>query len=100
MRTGCGPAVADDYRASRNEIAIVDVVRYDPVGNSCMKTQQPRKKQEPDNLLPSGTTGLHLNTSFTRALTYGRESSSEKSGKRALPTTASISAWAFFMASG
>ena len=47
-----------------------------------------------------GPTSLHLNDSITRAVTYGKDPSSSKSGSRSCPMTESISCCAFFCASG
>lgn len=49
---------------------------------------------------PRGVTGHHLRDSLITALTYGKLSRSLALGRRSVPTTRSISAWALRWTSG
>ena len=63
-------------------------------------TDDDEDDDEDDKNAPRGSTKCHRIDSLTIALIYGREGRSSKSGRRCGPTTASISACAFFWTSG
>ena len=62
--------------------------------------QDDRKKDDNKKATPKGPITCQRSVSFITAFIYGIEGRSSKSGRRLGPTTASISAWAFFWTSG
>ena len=100
-RTNCSysPGTTEHDRSFGNIVTIILIIVSSHVGNSFI-TRQDGSDDDSDEDTQRGRIKFHRIDSFTIALIYGREGRSSKSGRRCGPTTASISACAFFWISG
>ena len=93
------PCITKHDRPFRNIVTIILVIVSSHMGNSFIKSQDLTDDNDDKNA-QTGSIKCHRIDSLTIALMYGKERRSSKSGRRCGPTTASISACAFFWTSG
>ena len=94
------PSITEYNCSFWNIVTIVFIVVSSHVGNSFRNPSGLRGKYDGGKGSPRGATKCQRINSLTTALIYGKKGRSPKSGRRFRPTTASISAWAFFWTSG
>jgi hypothetical protein len=97
---GGAPYIPDYGGTCWDEVTLVNIVLSDTVLDSWKVLIYIGSVIGYDIYAPSGTIGCQRKTSFTTAFTYGSSDSSEKSGSREPPRTASISACAERCTSG